>query len=194
MKKAKRLSLLLLPFSALLLSGCQGTPFTSEDFTSKLFPNGFWDFLIQLLAFVVLLIAVFVIGYKPVKKMLKKRHDGVNAMIEDAKTMQRDAHEAIMKKEETIAEGKEQAASIIEAAKRQAESEAAAILAKAEEEASAKRKKADEDIEAAKKKSEQEIHDQIIDVALAASSKVLGREVNEKDNKALLDDFLQEMK
>ena len=188
MKKAKRLSLLLLPFSALLLSGCQGTPFTSEDFTSKLFPNGFWDFLIQLLAFVVLLIAVFVIGYKPVKKMLKKRHDGVNAKIEDAKTMQRDAHEAVMKKEETIAEGKEQAASIIEAAKRQAESEAA------EEEASAKRKKADEDIEAAKKKSEQEIHDQIIDVALAASSKVLGREVNEKDNKALLDDFLQEMK
>lgn len=194
MKKAKRLSLLLLPFSALLLSGCQGAPFTSEDFTAKLFPNGYWDFLIQLLAFVVLLIVVFAIGYKPVKKMLKKRRDGVNSMIDDAKKMQREAHEAVMKKEETIAQGKEEAASIIANAKRQAESEAAAILAKAEEDAALKRKKADEDIAAAKKKSEQEIHDQIIDVALAASSKVLGREVNEKDNKALLDDFLSEMK
>ena len=188
MKKVKRT---LIPLICLLtLASCQGSPFTSDDFNAKLFPNGYWDFLIQVLAFIVLLVAVFFIGYKPVKKMLQKRDERINSMIEDAKQNQKIAAEAAAKKEETIEQGKQEASAIILTAKKQAQAEAAAILAKAEEEAALKKKKADEDIEAAKERSKQEIHDEIVEVAIAASSKVLGREVSEKDNKELLNDFL----
>ena len=194
MKKGKRSLSILLPFLALTLTGCQGEPFGADDFIKKIFPNGYWDFLIQLLAFVVLLLIVFFLGYKPVRKMLQKRHDAVEGMIQDAETNQKVAREAAAKKEATIEEGKQQAASIVANAKKQAETEAGAILARAEEEAMLKRKKADEDIAAAKEASKQEIHDQIVDVAIAASEKVLSREVSEKDNRALLDDFLKDMK
>lgn len=194
MKKGKRSLSILLPFLALTLTGCQGEPFGADDFIKKIFPNGYWDFLIQLLAFVVLLLIVFFLGYKPVKRMLQKRHDAVEGMIQDAETNQKVAREAAAKKEATIEEGKQQAASIVANAKKQAETEAGAILARAEEEAMMKRKKADEDIAAAKEASKQEIHDQIVDVAIAASEKVLSREVSEKDNRALLDDFLKDMK
>ena len=193
MKKVKRFKYWILPFSLLLLSSCQGSPFSSEDFTSKIFPNGYWDFLIQVLAFIVLIIAVFFLGYKPVKKMLKKRDDTVSAMIEEAKQNQKVAAEAAARKDDTIAEGKAEANRIIISARKQAEEEAAAILSRAEEEVSLRKKKADEEIEAAKLASKQQIHDEIVDVALAASSKVLGREVSQQDHQELLDDFLKDI-
>ena len=59
-----------------LLDDASDPPFTDSDFINKLFPNGLWDLIIQLLAFVVLLLIVFFLGYKPVKKMvaaLKKK-------------------------------------------------------------------------------------------------------------------------
>lgn len=192
MKKIKRSLLWFLPL-ALGLTSCQGEPFTSEDFISKLFPNGYWDFLIQLLAFVVLILAVFFIGYKPVKRMLEKRREAVHSMIEDAKANQKVAREAALQKDETIARGKEEANAIILEAKKQAQAEAALILSKAEEEAALKRKKADEDIASAKERSKREIHDEIIDVALSASAKVLGREVTSKDNEELLREFLTDV-
>ena len=193
MKKVNGLKLIPLSFIALTLASCQGTPFTSEDFTSKIFPNGYWDFLIQILAFIVLLIAVFFIGYKPVKKAIEKRRSAINGMIEDAKNNQKVAREAASRKEETIEEGKTEASKILASARKQAEEEAALILAKAEEEAALKRKKADEDIASAKEKAKREIHDEIVDVAISASSKVLGREVSKKDNQELLNDFLKDI-
>ena len=190
MKQVKRFTYILLPVLAIALTSCQGEPFSDADFTAKIFPNGYWDLIIQLGAFVVLLIAVFFIGYKPVKKMIQKRRENVAKMIQDAEDKQRIANEAAAKKEATILEGKEEASHLVEQAKKQAEAERALILRQAEEEASLRRKKADEEIEAAKEKSKQEIREQIVDVAIAASSQVLGREVKEEDNKALLDDFL----
>ena len=35
------------------------SPFESSEFVAKIFPNGLWDFVIQLLAFVVLILFVF---------------------------------------------------------------------------------------------------------------------------------------
>lgn len=190
MKTVKRFTYILLPILAVMLTSCQGTPFTDSDFTSKIFPNGYWDFIIQIGAFVVLLIAVFFLGYKPIKKMVAKRRENVSKMIKDAEEKQRIASEAAAKKEATILAGKEEASHIIELAKKQAEAERTAIINEAEAQAALRRKKADEEIEAAKEASKQEIREHIVDVALAASSQVLGREVSKEDNQALLDDFL----
>ena len=55
-KKVITLALLLLPVA--LLSSCSGQPFSDQDFIAKLFPNGYWDFLIQLIAFVLLILIV----------------------------------------------------------------------------------------------------------------------------------------
>lgn len=193
MKTAKRLLIVVLPVATCLLSSCQGSPFQDSDFVNKIFPNGMWDFVIQLIAFVVLLLIVFFLGYKPVKKMLTKRQEKIDAMIEDAKANQKVAKEAAAAKDATIDEGKKEAGVIVADARKQAQAEAAQIIAKAEEEAALKRKKADADIEDAKVKAKQEIQDQIIDVAMEASSKILGREVSKKDNEELLEDFLQGM-
>ena len=194
MANKKRWLWIVLPLATASLFSCSGQPFQDSDFINKIFPNGYWDFLIQLIAFVILLLLVFFIGYKPVKKMLQKRHDAVNAMIEDAKANQAVAKKAAEESAQVIAEGKEEAQRIVETAKRQAELSAQAILAKAKEDAAIKRQRAEEEIEDAKRASKEEVRQQIVDVAMLASKTLLGREVSSADNARLIEDFVDEMK
>lgn len=189
----KRHLWILLPVAAVLCS-CQGSPFNDSDFTNKIFPNGYWDFVIQLSAFIILLILVFVIGYRPVKKMLKKRQDGVNQMIEDAKNNQAIARKAAQEKDQTIEEGKAEAERILASAKRQAEAERERIIQSAEEEIAIKRKRAEEDIRAAEEASKEAVRQQIVDVAMLASETLLEREVSSEDNKRLVQDFVDGIK
>ena len=172
----------------------QNVPFTDEDFTRKLFPNGIWDLVIQLAAFVVLLVVVFFIAYKPVKKMVAKRREYVALQIASAEEANRVAQEAAAKKDVTIEEGKAEAGRIVAEARIEAQKEAARILSEAEQSASEKKKQADIDIELAKQKSKDDVYREIVDVAIAASSQVLNREVNQKDNERLVNEFLEDLK
>ena len=169
-------------------------PFTDEDFTKKLFPNGIWDFVIQISAFVVLLVVVFFIAYKPVKKMVAKRRAYVAGQIASAEEANRVAQEAAANKDVTIEEGKKEAGRIVAEARLEAQSEAARIIADAERSAAETKKQADIDIELAKEKSKADVYREIVDVAIAASSQVLSREVNDKDNERLVNEFLEDLK
>ncbi|MCR5349120.1 MAG: F0F1 ATP synthase subunit B [Bacilli bacterium] len=183
----------LLPIAGLLCA-CEGSPFTDADFVAKIFPNGYWDFLIQLLAFIVLLVVVFFVGYKPVSKMLQKRKEGVEKMIQDAEENAAVAKKAALEKDQTIQEGKDEAERIIASARKSAEVQAQEILNVAEAQAAAKRKKVDEDIEAAKAASVEAVRKEIVDVALLASETLLGREVSSEDNKRLVREFVDGLK
>ena len=199
MDRRRKLRFLPIILGVFLLASCQENPFgpdsqaATDSFVNKVFPNGIWDFVIQLLAFVVLLVFVFLIGYKPVKKMLDKRKEGVQKMVDDAKANQEVAKRAADNASVTIEEGKQQAAAIVEEAKRQAALERAAMIASAQDEVAAMKKRADQDIEAAKVASREEVRSEIVDVALLASEKILGREVSSSDNKRLVSDFVKQM-
>ena len=176
-----------------LLSSCQGQPFVDEDFNKKLFPNGPWDLIIQLAAFVILLLIVFFLGYKPLKKMLSARKEYVEKQLQEAEEAKKIVKEANTLASQEIEKGKEEAKRIIESAKAQANAEAEAIVATAKAEASDRRKAADEEIRIAKENSKQEIRKEIIDVALAASSTILGREVEAKDDDKMLQDLISSL-
>ena len=64
------------------------------------------------------------------------------------------------------------------------------IINNANEEASRKIKLAEEQIVKEREEAKQEIHDEIINVALMAASKIVEREINKEDNEKLVEDFL----
>ncbi len=166
------------------------SPFSEDQFINKIFPNGLWDLVINISAFVLLLLFVFLLGYRPVVKMMKARSDAIEAEMKEAEGHLKEARLAASQKEATIEEGRKEAAAIVENAKKQATSQAEAIVDQAKADAIAIKTKADEDIALAKEKSKQEVREEIVDVALEASSQILAREVNEKDHRRLVDDFL----
>ena len=164
-----------------------------NDIINKLIPN-FWDFIIQLAAFIVLLLIVFYLGYKPVKKLLKERGDYIEKNIQDSEKSKMEAAQYAKESQENIAKSREEANRIVSESKKQATAEAESIKESAKEEAIAMKKAADEEIALAKKKSEQDVQREIVGVAIAASEAVLGREVNKEDEERLLADFVNEVK
>ena len=189
MKKSK---FLILALSSFALSGCADA-ITKESFMDKLFPNP-WDALAVFLAFILLLLAVFYFAYKPVKKLLKQRGDYVEGKIKTAEEREKESEKLLNKANEEVKASRVEAMAIVEKAKEDANKERQAILDKAKEEKAAEIKRTKEEIAQEIEASKDEIHREIVSVALDASSKVLEREVNKKDNEKLIDSFIDDLK
>lgn len=168
-------------------------PIKKQDFLDKLFPNP-WDALAVFLAFIILLLVVFFVAYKPVKKLLKKRGDYVEEKIKSAESKELEATRLLEDANNEIKEKKIEAMGIVEKAKEDANKERQAILEKAKQEKEAEIKKAKEEIAQEIEASKDEIHREIVSVAIDASSKVLEREVTKKDNEKLIDSFIDDLK
>ena len=191
MKKVGKLFPLVLISTCLLVS-CNGSPFNTEDFTSRIFFN-LWDFLAVFLAFIVLLTVAFFIGYKPIKKFIKNRADYVEGKIIEAESREEKSRSLVSEGENYVSESKKEANRIIEKAKDDANKQKDEILESARTEAENEKEKARRDIELEIEANKQMIHDEIVDVALSASEELLNREVSKEDNKRLLDDFVNDL-
>ena len=165
------------------------TPFTAKDFLDKLFPN-FWSFLINFLALIVLFVFLYFIAYKPVKKYLEARKDYVEKNIRESETAKAAYERKVSESDKLIITARQEASGIIAKAKDDAGASAKAIVKEANEEAKARHKAADEAIVQAEEKARRAIHEEIVNVALDASKRVLGREVNRGDAAKLVDEFI----
>ena len=162
---------------------------SGEEIVKKLIPSGL-SFAVQLTAFIIIALAVIVFAYKPVAKYMKTRQDFIEGKMKSAKENEKIAEENRLLSEQNIKESRKEASEIIEKAKLDAIKAKEDIIAKTDEEIAAKRKQAEEDILRERKQAEVEIRDDIIDVALVATSTLLKREVSDDDNKKFLDDFI----
>ena len=196
--KRKHLLIVTTLFTSILLSGCKDadgnpiSPFNTDDFTSRISFN-VWDFLAVFLAFVVLLLVVFYFGYKPLKKAIKDRHDYVEGNIRTAEEREEKSRNLVDEANENLAQSKKEALEIVEKAKVDANKEKEQIIEEAKLEAKEEKEKAREEIAQEIEANKEQIRKEIVDVALTASEELLGREVNDKDNKRLLDDFVNDL-
>lgn len=162
---------------------------SGEDIINKLIPN-IPSFLVQFTAFVLIAVVVIKFAYKPVAKYIKARQDFVESQLKSAKEKETFAQENFQKSEESIRKSRVEASAIVDKAKTDAIKAKEEIIAKLDEEIAAKRKQAEEDIIRERKQAEEDIKEDIIDVALVASSALLKREVSDDDNKKFLDEFI----
>ncbi len=163
-----------------------------EDYIAKLIPN--WtSFVVQLCGLIVMLIVVILIGYKPVKKMLKKRQDYIESSVRDAQVNKVQAERDRVQANEMIIASKKQASEIIANAEKEANLRKDEMIANTNQQIQKMKRDAQADIEQSRKDALEDIHDEIVSVALMASSEVLKREINEKDNARIVEDFIKEM-
>ena len=158
----------------------------------NLIPN--WvSFVCQLGALIVMILVIFFVAYKPVRKMLQKRADYVEENIRQAEEAKAEALKNASQSEETIIASKKEAANIIAEAKLTADNNSRAMLEETRLEINKMKSLAEEDIARSKEEAKEEIRQEMVSVALAASEEVLKREVNEKDNARIVKDFIKEM-
>ena len=180
----------LLPIS-LLLSSCT-VDLKSSDFTDKLIPN--WpSFIAQLLALLVLITVIIIFAYKPVKKIIKKRQDYIEQNIKEAEENKAKWQENELKSKETVLASQRTAADIVAEAKVDAQKERAAILENTQLEINKMKEDAQNDIARMEKEAQEQIKKEIVNVALDASTELLGREISSQDNDRLLNEFVDDL-
>jgi F-type H+-transporting ATPase subunit b len=145
--------------------------------------------LAQIVNFVILLLILRVIAFKPLLNVLNQRKQRIQQGLEDARL----AEERLAnvekdyqaKLEEARAEGQRLVAERAQAAEQQA----AAILAKANADASATIAKANEDAELERNRILADLRSQVAALSIAAANKVIGAALDEQRQRALIDEF-----
>ena len=158
----------------------------------KLIPN-LLSFVVQFLSFLVLILVVFILAYKPVKKILKKRADYIENEIKEARESNLEAQKSVDEAKEMVASSKVQASEIIARAEKQGQERYDMMLVSANNEIIEMKKDAEKDIERAKEEAFQDIRNEIVNVAISASEEILKREVDSQDNKRLAEDFINRL-
>jgi len=177
----------------LLLYNAEGVTLpTGEDFISKVFPN-IWAFLVQLIAFIIMVIVVIKLAYKPVHKFIEQRREYVERNIREAEEKNAEANKYLEESKQSIQASQKQAIEIIQSANKEAMKQKEIALEETQKEITAKHSKAQEDLKIEQDKALKELHDDVVDIALEATKTILNREVSKEDDKKLVDDFVKDL-
>ena len=130
---------------------------------------------------------------KPVQNILAQRQAAANADLEAAEQARTEAEAAKEEYEKHLTGAREEAAAMVRSAAQTAQARSEQIILEAKEEAAAIRAKASSDIAQERRNAVNEIKNDISGIAVSIASKVVEKEISEKDHEKLIQDFIDQM-
>jgi F-type H+-transporting ATPase subunit b len=146
----------------------------------------------QIVNFTLLAALLYVVAYKPVLRMLDDRSARIEKGLEDAQEASRRAAEMEQEFDQRMVEARKQGQEIIAQSTQMSEKARQEILATAREEARAEVDKAREEIARERDMAMAELRQQVADLSLTISEKVIGEALDEGAQRRLIDEFLQQ--
>lgn len=150
-----------------------------------------WTFLAQICNLMIQLVIFKKLLLEPVKKVLAERKAKADSQIADAQKLRAEAESMKCEYERDIQNARAEADRIVADAQKTAAARGEAVLNEARAEAAALKRKAEADIAQERRKAFNEAKDEIGGMAMEIASKAVGRELNEADHKALIDEFIR---
>ena len=148
----------------------------------------------QIVNFIILVLVLRQFVYKPLIGLLEKRRQTIEESLTKAETIEKQAADFAVEHEKRINESKAEAANIIDSAKSAAESMKNDIQAKAQSEADRILTKAQEEIANQKEQMLTELKHEVGTLVVAATGKILGKELDQKTQSRLIEEALGEVK
>ncbi len=149
-----------------------------------------WQILISLCNLLILFLIFKKFLFKPVKKMLAERQALIDGRYSEAEKAKDLALASKKQWEDKMQKSEAEANAIIESAKEEAEKLSKATLERTAETADRMIKQAQSDAQLERKKAEDGIKREIVYISTAMTEKLLGREINAKDHRELIDSFI----
>lgn len=152
-----------------------------------------WTFLLQIgnLLLTAYLFKRFLL--KPVQNIIRQRQEQVDADLDAAEQARLEAQQTREEYSKSLEGAREEAAAIVRSAAQTAQTRSEQIILDAREEAAAIRAKASDDIVRERKNAVNEIKNDISHIAVSIASKVVEKEISEKDHEALIQEFIDQM-
>ena len=152
-----------------------------------------WQILISLINLVLLFLILKHFLYKPVKNVLAKRKMELNEQYAAAAAAQEKADENREAWENKLSAANEEANALLQDAADNAKARGEKLIAEAKERADGIIRAAETEAALEKRKASEEIKRKIVEISGALTEKMLEREINEEDHRALIDSFIEEI-
>ena len=151
----------------------------------------FWQILISLCNLLIIFLIMKKFLFGPVQAMMKTRREQVDKIYSDADESRTSANQMKQEYEQKMASARQAADTLIKTATQTAQRKSDQIVAEANSQASHVKQKAEEEIAQQKKQMLQDIRSEISGLAVDIASKVVEREINQKDYDGFVDEFIQ---
>ena len=188
----KKIFLILILFNSFLLTSCSAISEEFESIPDKLWPN-IWVTISTIIAFLIMVLIVFVFAYKPVKKLLEKRKDYIEKNIQESRKALDDANMAKNKAQEEIQDAHKQAGEILSKAQQVALDNQNKMMEDTKKMIEERQEQSIEELKKNRENMQKEINEQIINNSFDLSKEILKREVNQDDNDKLVDEFINKL-
>ncbi len=151
------------------------------------------DVLFQLIMFIILLAVVKKFAWGPLMGIMKQREEFVANEIESAEKSRAEAAELLETQRALLKEARTESQVLIENAKKQADIQREEIVVAARTEAVRLKESAKVEIEQQKEKAVTAIREQVASLSVLIASKVIEKELNEKDQEKLINDYIHKI-
>ncbi|MBR3015938.1 MAG: F0F1 ATP synthase subunit B [Clostridia bacterium] len=150
-----------------------------------------WDVLISLCNLIIIFLILKKFLFKPVQNVMKTRQAQVDKIYSDADESRASANQLKQEYETKMASARQEADTLIKNATQSAQRRGDQIVSEANSQAERVRQKAEEEISQQKKQMLQDVRSEISELAVDIASKVVAREINQKDYDGFVDEFIQ---
>mgnify|MGYP002682949766 CR=1 FL=1 len=150
-------------------------------------------FLWSALTFIILILLLWKVAYKPLMAMQKKRQAEIHDAIEGAERVKEEARMLLAEYKQQLADARVEAEEILERARRVGESTKAELVNEAKAQADRTLEKAREQIERETRQALADIKLQVADLALAAAEKATSRSLTAEEDVRLIREALAEV-
>ena len=146
-----------------------------------------------LVTFVAVLALLKWKAFGPLQEMIDERRKAISADLDAAETARTEAQQALAEYRQQLAEARKEATKIVEDARRVGDERRAAAVAELEAEKARQVERARAEIESERRRSLQEIKANLADLTVAATEKVVRKQLDEAEQKRLIDDALADV-
>lgn len=150
--------------------------------------------LFVLVSFLVLMLILKKFAYGPLTKIMDERANKISDDLDNAEAAKRDAAALAEKRQAELDAAKAQSAQILADAQRAAHAQSDAMLDETRAHVQRLEQEAIVDAQNVKQAALHEAQGEVADLSVAIANKVLRRELSLADHKALIDDYINDLK
>jgi len=148
--------------------------------------------LAQIVDFIILLIFLRLVAYKPLMKVLKDRQDYIEKNIAAAEQERQQAEQLRAGYEAEMRRARQQAQEIIQKATKAGEEQASEIIESAKSEAARIKEATLADIQREKEKAVAELREQVATLSVLVAGKIIGRQMTQDIQREMVQEFIKE--
>lgn len=152
-----------------------------------------WSMVISLLNLLILFLILKKLLFAPVKRIVAQREAALAEKYAKADTALRSAEKARLECDEKLAAADLRADEVVRSAAEKAEIRQALIISEAKETAKSIVRTAEREALAERFRAEDKIRQEIVCVSTAIATKLIGREINESDQRGVIDSMISDM-